>query len=346
VQGYDEAPQAAEIARHLGTDHTELYATPSQAIEIIPRLPEIFDEPFADSSAIPTVLVSRLARSGVTVALSGDGGDEQFAGYARYQATRFMMNASRVLPGFFRRYFSAVLKSIPVNRAEKIYLSYRKISPRRFGVENFRDKWHKFIELFLRAGDVVQAYRAAVCVWSVEEIHTLVERGLPESRFEEIFGDMQTLPLLERLMRVDMSTYLPDDLLAKVDRASMSVGLEVRVPLLDHRVVEYSSQLPETLKYRKGTSKYLPKRLLARFIPEKLFERPKMGFGVPIHKWLREDLKQLLLDYLSPERLSREGLFHCPLVEQKIHEHLSGRADHQHRLWSLLMWEMWRERWL
>jgi len=346
VHGYNEAPRAAEIARHLGTDHTELYATQAQAMEIIPRLPEIFDEPFADSSAIPTVLVSRLARSGVTVALSGDGGDEQFAGYARYQATRLMVNASRLLPGFFRRYFSAILKNIPVDRAEKIYLPCRKIFPRRFGVENFRNKWHKFIELLLHAGDIIDAYRAAVCIWSKEELNTLVEEGFPESRFEEIFQETEGVSLIERLMKVDMSTYLPDDLLTKVDRASMSVGLEVRVPLLDHRVVEYSSELPETLKYRKGTSKYLPKRILARFIPEKLFERPKMGFGVPIDKWFREDLKEMLLDYLSPERLRREGLFDYPLVEQKIREHLSGRADHQHRLWSLLMWEMWRERWL
>lgn len=346
VPGYDEAPWAAKIARHLGADHTELYATQAQAMEIIPCLPEIYDEPFADSSAIPTVLVSRLARSEVTVALSGDGGDEQFAGYVRYQATRFMVNALRLLPGFFMKYLSAILKSIPVDCAEKIYLPCKRMFPRRLGMENFRDKWHKFLELLLYAGDITKMYRAAICLWSEEELHTLVGGGVSESQFEETFRETQGLSMLERFMKVDMRTYLPDDLLMKVDRASMSVSLEVRIPLLDHRVVEYTSQLPETLKHRSGTSKYLLKRLLARFVPEGLFERPKMGFGVPIDKWFREDLKRLLLDYLSPERLRREGLVDHTLVEEKIREHLSGRVDHQHRLWSLLMWEMWRERWL
>ena len=154
------------------------------------------------------------------------------------------------------------------------------------------------------------------------------------------------MPLLTRLMRVDLKTYLPDAMLTKVDRASMAVSLEVRVPLLDHRVVEYTSRLSEVLKYRNGTGKYILKQLLARYVPKKLFERPKMGFGVPIDKWFRSDLKSLLLDYLSPERLKQEGLFDPILVEKKIREHLAGTSNHQYRLWALLMWEMWRERWL
>jgi len=147
-------------------------------------------------------------------------------------------------------------------------------------------------------------------------------------------------------MRVDQKTYLPDAMLTKVDRASMAVGLEVRVPLLDHRVVEFTSTLPDDLKYRHGMGKYLLQRLLSRYVPRELFERPKMGFGVPIDRWLRHEMKGLLLDYLSPERLRREGLFDEARVEKKIREHLSGQANHQYRLWALLMWEMWRERWL
>lgn len=344
VQGYDEAPWAAQIADRLGTDHTELYATQAQAMEIISSLPEVYDEPFADSSAIPTLLVSGLARSGVTVALSGDGGDEQFAGYKRYQATKSMVGISRLLPGFFRRGFSALLKSVPVEWAEGIYTTYGKVFSR--GVENFHDKWQKIPDLLCCGGEIPEAYRAAVTVWSKEALLALTGKNVVESQFEGVFRDTQDLPLLERFMVADKMTYLPDDLLTKVDRASMSVSLEVRVPLLDHRVVEYTSQIPETLKFRKGVSKYLLKQILARYVPGKLFDRPKMGFGVPIGKWFREDLKDLLLDYLSPERLRTEGLFRSSVVERKIQEHLSGRANHQHRLWALVMWEMWRERWL
>ncbi|OPX36340.1 MAG: asparagine synthase (glutamine-hydrolyzing), partial [Desulfobacteraceae bacterium 4484_190.1] len=334
--GYDEAPWAAEIARHLGTDHTELYATQAQAMEIIPCLPEIYDEPFADSSAIPTVLVSRLARSEVTVALSGDGGDEQFAGYPRYQAAWTMTRASRLLPGLFWKHLSAVLKRIPTDHAEKTYSICRKTLPGCFEIENFRDKWQKVLGLLVHADDMLEAYRSTICVWSEKELRMLVGQELLETRFEETFRETQDLSPQERFMMIDMGTYLPDDLLTKVDRASMSASLEVRVPLLDHRVVEYTSQMPETLKWRKGKSKYLLRRILAHFVPEGLFERPKMGFGVPINKWLREDLRPLLLDCLSPERLRKEGLLDHRLVEQKIGEHLSGRADHQHRLWSLL----------
>ena len=177
-------------------------------------------------------------------------------------------------------------------------------------------------------------------------MYRMMGNGLPESQYEETFRETEGWPLLSRLMRVDQRTYLPDAMLTKVDRASMANSLEIRVPLLDHRVVEYTSKLPDSLKYRNGSSKYLLKKLLARYVPTGLFERPKMGFGVPIDRWFRGELKDLLLDYLSSERLRKEGLFDHTLIERKINEHLSGHANHQYRLWSLLMWEMWRERWL
>jgi len=170
--------------------------------------------------------------------------------------------------------------------------------------------------------------------------------GLPESQYEAAFRETEGWPLLLRLMRVDQRTYLPDAMLAKVDRASMANSLEIRVPLLDHRVVEYTSKLPSSLKYRNGSGKYILRKLLAKYLPSQLFERPKMGFGVPIDQWLRKPLKAMLLDYLSSERLKSESLFNPRLIEKKIAEHLSGQANHQYRLWSLLMWEMWRERWL
>jgi asparagine synthase (glutamine-hydrolysing) len=344
-QGYDEAPWARKVASHLGTDHTELYVTPREAMEVIPRLPEIYDEPFADSSAIPTCLVCNLARSRLTVALSGDGGDEQFSGYVRYWSTKAMATSFQRLPQLIKRALTVLLPSIPPRWVEKAYLPWRDLLPQRFRVANFRDKWEKLISLTSHA-DISDLYRMTICLWSAEEIHSVMGGLIPESQYEETFRDTEGWPVLSQLMRVDQRTYLPDAMLTKVDRASMAVSLEVRVPLLDHRVVEYTSKLPESLKYRNGVGKYLLKRLLARYVPTDLFERPKMGFGVPIGRWFRHELKDMLMDYLSPERLRKEGLFDQNLVEKKIKEHLSGQANHQYRLWSLLMWEMWREHWL
>jgi asparagine synthase (glutamine-hydrolysing) len=343
--GYNEAPWAAKVAKHLGTDHTEFYVTPREAMEVIPQLPEIYDEPFADPSAIPTLVVCRLARRHVTVALSGDGGDEQFSGYVRYWSTQAMAKSFQRLPRSVRKTVGALLGGIPVHWIEKCYLSCSQLLPERFRVVNFRDKWQKLISQMVQT-HIADLYRTTVCLWSEDELYRLTGRELPESQFDEVFRETEDWPPLARLMRVDQKTYLPDAMLTKVDRASMAASLEVRVPLLDHRVVEYTSRLPVNLKYRNGTGKYLLKRLLEKYVPPELFERPKMGFGVPIDQWLRTELKELLLDYLSPERLKKEGLFNQILVENIVKEHLSGRIDHHYRLWSLLMWEMWRERWL
>jgi asparagine synthase (glutamine-hydrolysing) len=192
---------------------------------------------------------------------------------------------------------------------------------------------------------ISELYRMTICLWSAQEISDMLSQTLPQSRYEETFEETADWPLLSRLMRVDQKTYLPDAMLTKVDRASMANSLEIRVPLLDHRVVEFTSGLPEHYKYRNGTGKYLLKKLLARYLPTSLFERPKMGFGVPIDHWLRFELKDLLLDFLSAERLKKEGLFNSHFVDKKIKEHLAGQVNHQYRLWPLLMWEMWRERW-
>jgi asparagine synthase (glutamine-hydrolysing) len=344
-KGYNEAPWAAEVAKHLGTEHTELYVTPQEAMEVIPSLPDLYDEPFADSSAIPTFLVCQLARSDVTVALSGDGGDEQFAGYVRYWTTQAMAHGFQRLFLPVRKSMANILGAIPAGFVERCYLPWRQFLPQRFRVANFADKWQKLIYL-MRQTDIPDLYRMTICLWSEDELQRIMGRRLPESQYELTFKQTEEMSLLSRLMRVDQKTYLPDAMLTKVDRASMAVSLEVRVPLLDHRVVEYTSGLPDSLKYRNGTGKYLLKKLLAHYLPTHLFERPKMGFGVPIDRWFRKELKDLLLDYLSPERLKKEGLFDESIVENKIKEHLSGRINHHYRLWALLMWEMWRERWL
>jgi len=344
-KGYNEAHWAARVARHLGTDHTELYVTPKEALNVIPALPAIYDEPFADASAIPTFLVCKLARSHVTVALSGDGGDEQFCGYVRYWSTQVIASKFQQIPDSVKTAFARMMGAVPTGWVEKCYLPFREFLPQRFQIANFADKWQKLIKL-LAGGQISDLYRITICLWSEDQIYQLLGRNLPESQYEESFAETTSWPLLARLMRVDQKTYLPDAMLVKVDRASMANSLEVRVPLLDHRVVEFSSQLRDELKYRSGTGKYLLKKLLSRYVPTELFERPKMGFGVPIDQWLRSDLKNLLLDYLSPEALKQEGIFNSRLVESKIKEHLSGKANHQYRLWSLLMWEMWRRHWL
>lgn len=344
-EGYNEAPWAAKVANHLGTDHTELYVTPQEAMDVIPNLPEIYDEPFADSSAIPTFLVCKLARSNVTVAPSGDGGDEQFSGYVRYWSTQAVATRLKHLPGSVKSAAAALLGSIPYRWEERCYLPWRQFLPQRFRIANFPDKCQKLGQL-LDQTEIADIYRMTICLWSKHELLQLMGKSLTEVQFEKTSTETDDWPHLSRLMRVDQKTYLPDAMLTKVDRAGMAISLEVRVPLLDHRVVEYTAKLPDNLKYRNGTGKYLLKKLLGRYLPAHLIERPIMGFGIPIERCFRNELKDLLLDYLSPERLKREGLFDHALVEKRLDEHLSGQVNHHYRLWALLMWEMWRERWL
>jgi asparagine synthase (glutamine-hydrolysing) len=344
-QRYNEAPWAAKVAQHLNTEHTELYVSVKDALDVILHLPDFYDEPFADSSAIPTYLVSRLTRQQVTVALSGDGGDEQFCGYVRYWTTKSMAAGFHRLPLPLKKAMAKILGFIPPTWVENCYLPLHNFLPQRLRMANFPDKWQKLLKL-MEQTRISELYRMTICLWSENEVSSITGRVLPHSKFEEVFRETVGWPLLSRLMKVDQKTYLPDGMLTKVDRASMSNSLEMRVPLLDHRVVEFTAGLPEHFKYRNGTGKYLLKKLLAKYLPVRLFERPKMGFGVPIDHWLRHELKDLLLDYLSAERLNKEGLFNSNFVEKKIKEHLCGQVNHQYRLWPLLMWEMWRERWL
>jgi asparagine synthase (glutamine-hydrolysing) len=342
---YNEAPWASKIASYLGTNHTELYVDPAKALEVIPQLPDMYDEPFADSSAVPTYLVSKLTRSHVTVALSGDGGDEQFAGYVRYWMTRTMADWLNKIPRYVKAQFARALAALPANWVAQCYLPLRDLLPQRLRVANFQDKWQKLI-MQLGQSDLAELYRMTICLWSRSEISELLGRQLPTSRYEDEFRSVAGWPVISGLMHVDQHTYLPDCMLTKVDRASMAASIEVRVPLLDHRVVEFTSRLPESLKYRNGTGKYILKKLLARYLPPELFERPKMGFGMPIDNWMRKELKVLLFDYLSSDRLRREGRLDAAVVQKKLKEHLDGTCNHQYRLWAVLMWEMWRERWL
>ncbi|WP_155315336.1 asparagine synthase (glutamine-hydrolyzing) [Desulfosarcina alkanivorans] len=344
-KGYNEAPWAREIANHLGTDHTELYASSQDALQVIPQLPEIYDEPFGDSSSIPTYLVSMLTRRQVTVALSGDGGDEQFAGYVRYWMTAAVARYINCLPRSIRKRIGNHIGKIPISKLHSFYKKVWNILPQRMRVENFSDKWQKLVNQ-LSHSELPDLYRATVSIWSKDDIFSLTGCCVPQGNYENIFSSYTQIDTIQRLMMVDQQTYLPDDMLTKVDRASMAASLEVRVPLLDHRVVEFTSQLPMSLKIRDGKGKYLLTELLCKYVPRQLVDRPKMGFGVPIAQWFRKELKELLNDYLSFDRLKVEGLLDCQLVQRFLSEHQLGLYNHQHRLWTLLMWEMWRERWL
>lgn len=336
--GFDEAPHAAAVANHLGTDHTELRVTAQQALAVVPRLSEWYDEPFADSSQIPTFLVSEMTRRYVTVSLSGDGGDELFAGYYRYKLATRLWRGPSVLPQSVRDVGAAAIRSISVEQWSR-WLAFLpdKVRPPQVG-----DKMHKFAEV-LNAGDSSALYRRLVSFWEPAELMPGVNepRGvLWDGAVADDFPE-----LLDRMQFLDLVTYLPDDILTKVDRASMGVGLEARVPLLDHRVIEFAWQLPRAAKIRGGVSKWLLKQVLYRHVPPKLVKRPKMGFGIPLAEWLRGPLRDWAEALLDEQSLRDGGLLDAKRVRQYWSEHLQGKRDWQHRLWLVLMLQAWRERW-
>lgn len=335
---YDEATHARAVANHLGTDHTELRITADDARAVIPMLPDMYDEPFADSSAIPTYLLSRLTRDHVTVALSGDGGDELFAGYDRYR----MAGIARLgfLPGGLRRGLGHILGAVPPGAWDGMaHLLPAGRRPPALG-----DKLAKLARV-LRAGNDDDVYRAIIALWEAPE--ELVPGAVPAPDAGCDPALARDLPdFLSRMQYLDSVTYLPDDILTKVDRASMAVSLEARMPLLDHRVVELAWQLPPELRRRDGVPKWLLRQVLYRHVPRALVERPKMGFGVPIGAWLRGPLRDWAESLLAPERLAREGILNPTLVTRRWHEHLSGRRNWTYQLWTVLMFQAWRERWL
>ncbi len=338
IPGFDEAPYAAAIARHLDTHHTELTVTSQEARDVIPRLPEMFDEPFADSSQIPTYLLSAMTRKHVTVALSGDGGDELFAGYNRYKLAARMWAGLSLLPRQVRQRIAASIISISPDRWSRL-LSFlpASVRPSQIG-----DKIHKFASVLgLPDGNAV--YRRLVTHWEPSEVMPGTEE------YKGVLWDqefMKKIPgFLEQMQLMDLITYLPDDILTKVDRTSMAVALEARVPLLDHRVVEFSWQLPQTAKIRGNTTKWLLRQVLDRHIPKHLIDRPKMGFGVPLGEWLRGPLRDWAETFLDERRLREAGLLDAKRVRQYWREHLDGGRNWQYLIWDVLMLETWRERW-
>lgn len=337
--GYNEAQHAAAVARHLGTDHTELYVTPEQAMAVIPKLSALYDEPFADSSQIPTFLVAQLARQHVTVALSGDGGDELFGGYTRYFLAYSIWQRLAWVPRGVRGALARGLAAASPAAWDRVFAALYLWVPDRLRFANPGDKLHKLAHI-LQVGSPEAVYRALVSHWTERERLVLGAQEPPT-----VLTQPEAWPAVDdfrhRMMALDAVSYLPDDILVKVDRAAMGVSLETRVPLLDHRVVEFAWRLPLSMKIRQGQGKWLLRQVLYKYVPKELIERPKMGFGVPIDHWLRGPLREWAEDLLDERRLREEGFIDPAPVRQKWREHLSGQRNWQYHLWDVLMWEAW-----
>ena len=329
--GYDESKDASAIARHLGTNHTELTVSPQDAIDTITQMPDVYDEPFADSSQIPTYILSRLTRDHVTVALSGDGGDEVFAGYNRYLALPRISAQTACWPDAARQGASGLLRMLSPGTWDRIAQAIPARMPPQIG-----DKLWKVADT-LGADSLDDAYRIAISQWP-EPGDILTERnGNPA----ELELDATLSDPVARLQLADSRTYLPDDILTKVDRASMAHGLEVRVPLLDHRVVEHAWRLPRTGLINAGGTKVPLQNTLSRYVPAQLFRRAKSGFAIPISEWLRGPLLDWAEDLLSEEALASSGLLASAPVRDAWQRHLSGRQNLQNRLWTVLMFQLW-----
>ncbi len=333
---FDESSEAAAVARHLGTDHTELIVSPADARAVIPHLPDIYDEPFADSSQIPTYLVSRLARGQVSVALSGDGGDEIFAGYNRHRLAAGPWPRLERVPLALRRLASSSLRGLPPALWDFLF----SLSPKRLRHVLTGDRMHKLATV-LAGADGADLYGRLVSQWSDPE-SLVVEGARERERIWDDPGLMRDLPeLMARMRYMDTVGYLPGDILTKLDRASMAVSLETRVPLIDHRVVEFATGLPPHMLIRGQRGKWLLRQVLHRYVPEELVTRPKTGFGVPLDSWLRGPLRDWAEGLLSRSRLEEEGFFAPAPVRRAWKEHLSGRRNHQHKLWAALMFQAW-----
>jgi asparagine synthase (glutamine-hydrolysing) len=336
-QAYDEAGHAAKIASFLGTEHTEHYLTERDLLDLIPDLPRISDEPFADPSQLPTLLLARITRRHVTVALSGDGGDELFAGYVRHLRAKQIDSVRRRLPGSLRAGIARLLTCVPEAAWDRIYRATYRALPNSYRMTLPGDKLRKLARV-LAPSEGDDLYRMTLSQWDNEPPVIGGRSGECQRWWQWPATD---LPLVEKFMYRDMLGYLHDDVLTKVDRCSMAESLEARVPLLDHRLVEFSWTLPLRFKLVAGQGKYLMRRLLAELVPAELWERPKMGFAIPVGRWLQNGLKAWADDLLATDRLRRQGLLDAAVVAKLWSEHRSGRGYHPYRLWNVLMFQSW-----
>ena len=338
--GYDEAEHARKIAAYLGTDHTEYYCTKEDALRVIPELPKIYDEPFGDSSAIATILVSKLAKEKVSVVLSGDGGDEIFCGYSKYFALNKMMRF--LAPGLRK----SVLKGAVNLLGEEMVHKLNGLLPASKRQTNIRDKFQKF-KRAVSADSLEQMFIEASSYVDGETVESCLrqEAGIPDKTGFASFEVLVGIALLEQMMAVDFQTFMIDDVLTKVDRATMSVSIEGREPLLDHKIAEFMARIPIALKYKGGTGKYLLRKVLYNHVPKRYFERAKSGFQIPLYEWLKGDLRPLLDRYLSTQRLEAGGIFDAEQVQATLRDYYAGRYVNVNEIWFILMFEMWRETW-
>ncbi|MEY8172861.1 asparagine synthase (glutamine-hydrolyzing) [Burkholderia multivorans] len=340
--GYDEAGYAKAVARHLGTRHTELYVTADHALDVVPKLPAIYDEPFSDASQIPTFLVAELTRRHVKVSLSGDGGDELFGGYTRYFLTPRLWRKLHRVPAAVRTRIAGALHALRPDHADQLAAVAQgawgagelRESPTRIG-----DRLHKLGHV-MTADSRIGLYRLLMS--SVHHPERIALAGHePPTPLDTVSAWPAHLSFAEQAMAIDTLTYLPTDILTKVDRAAMAVSLETRMPFLDHHVVEFAWRLPTSLRLPEGQSKALLRRLLDRYVPTELIDRPKQGFCAPIDHWLRGALRDWADALLQPSRLRDEGFFDAAAVERLWRQHQTGRMNWQHQLWTVLMFQAW-----
>lgn len=320
---YNEAEYAKQIAKHLGTTHTELYATENDMQSLVPQIANIYDEPFADSSQLPTYIVARLAKQHVTVSLSGDGGDELFGGYNRYIWTEQVWRYLRLCPKPLRKALAAIIHQVPTNAWDKITPSSTKINA---------------------PGEKIHKLARVCCANNLPELYQLLQTQWPVTpNFTNSHQELLNTDFTSNMMYADTMQYLPDDILVKVDRAAMAVSLETRMPFLDHHVLEYAWSLPMDLKIRNKQNKWIVRQILNRYVPNHLFERPKMGFGVPIHTWMRGSLREWAEDLLSKTMLNKHNILDKQAIDKKWQQHVTGTHDWQHHLWTVLMFQSWYE---
>ena len=334
-QEYNEAKYAKEVARYLGTEHTELYVSAEQAMAVIPKLAYIYDEPFSDSSQIPTFLISQLAKKKVTVALTGDGGDEVFCGYNRYILSKNLWNKLTLIPLPLRKNLASGIKSINSQSWNKFF----KILPSLNQYTNLDDKVYKIASV-LESKTLFDLYYKLISNWqNPNEI--LLNGKEPRTFLTNYESELTKLDGQQQMMLLDSMTYLPDDILVKTDRAAMATSLETRAPFLNHKLLEYAWQIPQPLKLKKTQSKWILRQILYKYIPKKLVERPKVGFGVPIDSWLRGPLKDWAQALLDKTKLRNQGFFNPDSISIKWTEHLSGKKNWQYEIWSILMFQEW-----
>jgi asparagine synthase (glutamine-hydrolysing) len=337
--GYNEAQQSKLVAKHLGTEHTELYITPAQALSVIPKLPAIYDEPFADSSQVPALLVSEMARRHVTVALSGDGGDELFSGYTHYFRSKGISAFAAALPRPAKLALARAMQAVPARTWDTLFGAIEPLLPRSARLGHPGHKLHELSRV-IRANTPGEIYVSLISRWK-DPASIVIGSSEPATVLNDPGQWISSGDFVQRMMYADTAAYLPDDILVKMDRASMSESLEVRAPLLDHRLIEFAWRIPQSMKIRDGKGKWLMRRVLDKYAPKGLIERPKKGFAVPIDEWLRGPLRGWAEELLDERRLRSEGFFHPRPIREKWAEHIAGVRNWQHSIWNILMFQAW-----